>query len=331
MSESCSSSSRRDALRILGGVAVAATIPFGLSTATNAADKPPTLVDSHVHIVRGRVTRQPLTTPTPPPFDLLERPGGAEQLAKLTEKEFESAGVAHALCMPTALVSDDNPLGIQTTLDQAARIGGGVKLHPIGVLHPERFDAGHLEQVEAVLKQGRVKALKAYLGYLHYAPTNPGYRPYYRLAAKYDVPVIFHTGDTYSPQAKVKYAHPLQIDEIAVDFPETKFVLAHFGNPWILDAAQVMYKNENVWADLSAIVIGDAAAFQRMEKEGVLERAVQRIREGIEYAEAPQRFLFASDWPPSPISVYRDFVARLFPPEQHAGVFGENARKLFQL
>jgi predicted TIM-barrel fold metal-dependent hydrolase len=28
--------------------------------------------------------------------------------------------------------------------------------------------------------------------------------------------------------------------------PETKFVLAHFGNPWILDAAQVVYKNMNV-------------------------------------------------------------------------------------
>jgi predicted TIM-barrel fold metal-dependent hydrolase len=143
--------------------------------------------------------------------------------------------------------------------------------------------------------------------------------------------VIFHTGDTYSPVAKVKFAHPLQVDELAVDFPDTKFVLAHFGNPWIMDAAQVAYKNKNVWVDLSAIVIGEADAFASMEKEGVLERAVKRIVEGIEYAEAPERFLFGSDWPLSPISVYRDFVKRLFPASLHAAVLGGNAKALYRL
>src|SRR5262249_12820140 len=150
----------------------------------------------------------------------------------------------------------------------------GAKLHPVGLAHPERFDRDHLARVEAVLKLGQVKAFKVFLGYLHYEPSSPNYRPYYRLAAKYDVPVIFHTGDTFSRTAKVKYAHPLKIDEVAVDFPDTKFVLAHFGNPWIMDAAQVVYKNKNVWADLSAILIGDAREFAAMKKKGVVERAV---------------------------------------------------------
>jgi predicted TIM-barrel fold metal-dependent hydrolase len=43
------------------------------------------------------------------------------------------------------------------------------------------------------------------------------YEPAYQLAQKYDVPVIFHTGDTYSVKAKLKYADPLTIDEVAVD------------------------------------------------------------------------------------------------------------------
>jgi hypothetical protein len=146
--------------------------------------------------------------------------------------------------------------------------------------HPERFDQDHLDRVEGVLKQGQVRALKVYLGYLRYEPYAPAYRRYYKLAAKYKIPVIFHCGDTYSVTAKVRYAHPLKIDEVAVDFPETKFVLAHFGNPWIMDAAQVAYKNKNVWIDLSAIVIGDAEAFAGMQKEGVLDRAVERIKDG---------------------------------------------------
>jgi uncharacterized protein len=212
-----------------------------------------------------------------------------------------------------------------------AKLVRGPKLHPVGLAHPERFDRDHLARVEEVLEQGKVKALKAYLGYLHYEPHSPGYRRYYKLAAKYKIPVIFHCGDTYSRTAKVKYAHPLKIDEVAVDFPDTRFVLAHFGNPWIMDAAQVVYKNKNVWADLSAIVIGGAKAFATMEKEGVLGRAVKRIKEGIEYTEAPEKFLFGSDWPLSPMAIYRDFVRQLFPEKQHAAVFGSNAKALFGL
>jgi predicted TIM-barrel fold metal-dependent hydrolase len=58
---------------------------------------------------------------------------------------------------------------------------------------------------------------------------------------------------------------------------------------------------------------------------------VKRIKEGIEYAEAPERFLFGSDWPLSPMSVYRDFVRRLFPEKQQAAVLGGNAKALFGL
>jgi predicted TIM-barrel fold metal-dependent hydrolase len=121
----------------------------------------------------------------------------------------------------------------------------------------------------------------------------------------------------------------LQIDELAVDFSETTFVLAHFGNPWIMDAAQVVYKNKNVWAELSAFLIGDAAAFAAMEKSGVMGRTVQRIQEGIEYAEAPDRFVFGSDWPLTPVAAYRDFVRQLFPKDQHAAVLHDNAKRLY--
>ncbi len=46
------------------------------------------------------------------------------------------------------------------------------------------------------------------------------------------------------------------MDEVAVDFPGVRFVLAHFGNPWLIDAAEVLFKNANVWADLSGLFVG---------------------------------------------------------------------------
>jgi predicted TIM-barrel fold metal-dependent hydrolase len=324
--------SRRDALRALGGAFLAGALGTGLSSQPAAADKAPaaaTIIDTHVHLVRTRLPGALDVTAPLAPFGK-DDAAGMKRLAETIETEMKQAGVVQALCMPRFEVSDKDPLGIQETLAVAEHVRGP-KLHPVGLAHPERFDQDHLDRVEEVLKQGKVKALKAYLGYLHYEPYSPGYRRYYKLAARCKVPVIFHCGDTYSRVAKVKYAHPLKIDEVAVDFPETKFVLAHFGNPWLMDAAEVVYKNKNVWADLSAIVIGDANTFTTMRQEGVLDRAVRRIKEAIEYTEAPKKFLFGSDWPLSPMAAYRDFVRQLFPENLHAAVFGENAKELFGL
>ena len=48
------------------------------------------------------------------------------------------------------------------------------------------------------------------------------------------------------PGGKIKYAHPLTLDDAASEFPDVKFVMAHYGNPWIIDATQVARK-ENVF------------------------------------------------------------------------------------
>src|SRR5690606_30390780 len=133
-----------------------------------------------------------------------------------------------------------DPLGVNETLAFAADFPG---VHAVGVMDPTLADREHIERVDAILAQGKVVALKGYLGYLHFGPDHPGYRPYYELASRHKLPVIFHTGDTYSGQAKLRYAHPLMVDEVAVDHPACNFVLAHVGNPWMREAAEVVYKN----------------------------------------------------------------------------------------
>ncbi len=321
--------SRRDALHTLGGALLAGIATGRTAPAFDERPADDLIVDTHIHVVESRLPGAfEIKTPLPP-FGKTD-PDGPKKFADALTVEAKTAGVGHALCMPRFQVSDKDPLGIGETLEVASRVRG-LKLHPVGLAHPERFDRDHLARVEAVLKKGRVKALKAYLGYLHYEPLSPGYRLYFKLAAKYDVPVIFHCGDTFSRTAKVKYSHPVQIDEVAVDFPKTKFVIAHFGNPWLMDAAQVVYKNENVWIDLSGILVGDADAFAQKEKGGVLKREVNRIKQAIEYMEAPDRFLYGTDWPLAPMPVYRDFVRRLFPEKERAAVFGGTAKKLFGL
>jgi hypothetical protein len=47
------------------------------------------------------------------------------------------------------------------------------------------------------------------------------------------------------------------VDDVAVDYPDVKFVICHLGNPWFQDTAEVLYKNDNVYADISGLTLGD--------------------------------------------------------------------------
>src|SRR5438132_203759 len=104
---------------------------------------------------------------------------------------------------------------------------------------------------------------------------------------------------------------------------------AHPGNPWLTDAAEVVYKNVNVWADLSGLAVGDDAAFAAEERRDVLSDAAAAVRKAFRYAERPNRFLYGSDWPLAPMAAYRDFIRSVIPEVNHEQVFDDNARKLF--
>jgi predicted TIM-barrel fold metal-dependent hydrolase len=278
------------------------------------------MIDMHIHAVNPRL---PGVKALP---SFLDGPPGP--VASALREQMRDSGAEIVLGMGHLGGADGDPLGIASTLKVAELLP---ELHAIGVADPTRTDVGHIQAVEQQIKNGSVKALKGYLGYRHYGPESPGYVPYYELAATYHLPFIFHTGDTYSTTAKVKFAHPLRVDEVAVDHRDVNFVMAHFGNPWVDDAAEVLYKNDNVWADLSGLLIGDLEYFEEQRRRGAVQKVVDRLRQWIEYTERFDRFLYGTDWPLAPMRAYRELVGQLIPEAYHPAVFSENARALFQL
>jgi predicted TIM-barrel fold metal-dependent hydrolase len=278
------------------------------------------MIDAHVHLVPPQL---PGVGPLSPLLD-----GPLEQVTAALRQEMSAAGVGHVVAMGRWNGPDDDPLGIAGTLQIAKEVPG---VSAVGIADPSRTDPEHLRRVEAVLATGRVRALKAYLGYLHYGPEHPNYAPYYELAARFDLPFICHTGDTYSPRAKLRFAHPLAVDDVAVDHPRVRFVIAHCGNPWLLEAAEVVYKNVNVWADLSGLAVGSADAFASAERQDLYRDIARGVAQAFRYAERPNRFIYGSDWPLAPMVAYRDFVRTMIPELYHSLVFDENARVLFRL
>ena len=120
------------------------------------------------------------------------------------------------------------------------------------------------------------------------------------------------------------------MDEVAVDHPEVRFIIAHVGNPWTIDAAAVIYKNVNVWADLSGLIVGDTEDFTSEESRDGLADVADRVRKAFRYAGRPNRFLYGTDWPLVPMPAYGDFIRSMIPAEHHEQVFVENAEKLFR-
>jgi hypothetical protein len=185
-----------------------------------------------------------------------------------------------------------------------------------------------LDGLQRGLQSGDYRCIKIYLGYTHQFAYDAAYEPVYALAEKYDVPVIFHTGDTDSKRAKLKYADPLTIDEVAVDHPNVTFVIAHCGNPWIQSAAEVAYKNPNVYLDGSALLLGDMT---KLPGEQVQRYVVEPLSWTLGYVENPEKLMFATDWPLVDIASYVTVFKRAIPREHWQKVFHDNAVKVFRL
>jgi predicted TIM-barrel fold metal-dependent hydrolase len=230
----------------------------------------------------------------------------------------------------SAYLKDRNEAGVFTSIAHTSNINQGYidmkndrVFHCAGVRPP--IDKAGLENG---LKSGKFKCIKIYLGYVPLYATDPVYDPVYRLAEKYEIPVVYHTGDVFDPDARVKFADPLLIDDVAVKHRKINFVIAHCGNPWIDTAAELAYKNENVYLDGSAFLIGD---LDKMTDEKIQEAMVKPLKWIFNYVENPHKLMFGTDWPLTKTSSYIKPFKAAIPPEYWDDVFYNNAAKVFKI
>ena len=96
-------------------------------------------------------------------------------------------------------------------------------------------------------------------------PTMQGFYPNDRMAyALYEAIeaeggiALFHTGQTGVGSGmpggngmRLKYSNPMHLDDVAVDFPDLRIILAHPSFPWQEEALAVAQHKPNVYIDLS--------------------------------------------------------------------------------
>ena len=184
------------------------------------------------------------------------------------------------------------------------------------------------DQIEAHLKRDNCCGVKLYPGYNRIWLSDPVYTPVYQLAARYDKPVAVHMGLTAYPRAYLKYSHPLALDEAAADHRKTRFVMCHFGNPFLDAAVAVLEKNRNVSADLSGLLEG------RVDLDAYFEEQsgyVGLLRTWMTALCSWDRLMFGTDWPIVNLAEYIEFIRRLIPEPHQDKVFFDNANRIYHL
>ena len=150
----------------------------------------------------------------------------------------------------------------------------------------------------------------AYLGPL------PHLAELYRVAQDAGLPVTIHTGTSIFPGARSRLGNPMDVDDVAIDFPKLTILMAHGGRPlWMDEAFFVVRRHPNVFLELSGIPPSRLMNwFPRLE-------------------EIASKTVWGTDWPSPGITSMRvnvdDFLTLPLTDVAKRAILFDNARRLF--
>ncbi|MEM2924154.1 MAG: amidohydrolase family protein, partial [Methanocellales archaeon] len=90
--------------------------------------------------------------------------------------------------------------------------------------------------------------------YMYFYPNEKKIYPLYKRAEELQIPVVFHTGSSIFKGSRLKYANPIYLDDVAVDFPELVIIQAHGGRGIWYDTAYFLAKlHPNIYLDITGL------------------------------------------------------------------------------
>src|SRR5438046_7885216 len=200
-----------------------------------------------------------------------------------------------------------------------------------GMLSPVITVEPTAKEVKAALKlaednRREVKAFKIRLGYVNASAESPVYARLYDYAESQKLPVLFHTGDTAFSNGDLSRSHPLTLDALANKREELTIVLCHFGNPWFMDVAELIYKHPNVYTDISGLITPSAYAHKYA---GPLARMSS---EALNSTGGAEKVLFGTDYPVTKHSDALALVRKLDIDERDKEkILSRNAKRVFRI
>lgn len=299
------------------------------------------IVDAHVHLITGAMVHAARKRFARLKPGLMERVTHAgrpflntsflrflattriEDFARLWTTELDRNRIDHALFLPIS----------------GAALG---ELDEFVALDPKRFSAyvfvddptskKAVKELERWVKTGRFRGIKLYPAIQRFSIADERAFPLYEAAGALGVPVLIHFGVTHAPVVDYRYTNPLDLQYPAKMFPETKFIIAHFGAGFFREALLLGYHVENIHLDTSGTNNWRLFLPEVMPLRQVFKRALE--------VYGPERILFGTDTALNGQDGYRSGVLReqkqalaglKLPAVTRAAVMGGNAARLFGL
>ena len=192
---------------------------------------------------------------------------------------------------------------------------------PFASIDPARPNA--VEEARRLIADHGVRGFKFHPNLQAFFPNDRMAYPLYEAIAEAGLPALFHTGHSGIGSGlpggggvRLKYSNPICLDDVAVDFPELKMVLAHPSFPWQDEALSIAMHKPEVYIDLSG-----------WSPKYFPPQLVQYARTLLK-----RQVLFGSDFPMiTPDRWMQDFERLGLDPEVQSLIFKENAARLLGL
>jgi hypothetical protein len=158
--------------------------------------------------------------------------------------------------------------------------------------HPDKFvgwcsvdpnDDDCIQQLEYYVNDLGLRGLKCSPIYQNWAPQDPKYLPLFKKAEQLAIPVNIHQGTSFVRPGPLKYANPIQLEDIAIACPDLRIVIAHMGHPWEDECVVLIRKHPHLYANISALHYRPLRHYQAF---------MTAIEYGVEH-----KLIFGSDFP----------------------------------
>jgi predicted TIM-barrel fold metal-dependent hydrolase len=195
---------------------------------------------------------------------------------------------------------------------------------PFGGVDP-RLTADMATQMDHLLGELGIKAIKIHPPHQLFNVNDYLFDPdlktltvVYEKCIEYDVPLMVHTGTSMFKGARNRFADPMPVDDVAVDFPDLKIIISHAGRPLYTDTSFfLLRRHPNVSLDIS----------------GVPPTALLRYFPWLE--RVVDKAMFGSDWPGPGVKDIGDniqqFLSLELSDEVKRKILRENAIRIFNL
>jgi predicted TIM-barrel fold metal-dependent hydrolase len=193
------------------------------------------------------------------------------------------------------------------------------RLIPFGSVHPAytKDVAGETRRIiDAGAKAFKVHPPHQVFRANAYLDEMPTLAELYRECEAAGIPVTIHTGTSVFPGARSRLGDPMDVDDVAVDFPKLKILLAHGGRPlWMEAAFFVVRRHPNVFLEVSGIPPAKLLEyFPRLE-------------------ELAHKTIWGTDWPSPGVKSMRQNVEQFLKlplsDESKRAILYDNAARLF--